>query len=353
MALFDYGNTRLRARLSDLLPIEKLESFSGLTTIESLISSLTKTTYRESIEQALTFAHGYECVNQAMKIASSGIYQDLMRFYQNAEQGKVRIIFYRNDLQNLKAIFRGILHQIPIDQIIESFSHMGTLSESILFQLVKSEDLNDLINRMTVFQLPVSQPLLALRSSRTMITSAEIELAMEKWYFHEIQGLLKGNSEDAQLLRKFYSTEADIVNLNTALRFVGSEKGHEEMGEHIGDYWIEGGDIPIDRWNQLIHIEPVDQMVKQLFNTRYKKYLAEAVNCYQTTGMLSEFENQMRMYLLSWSAGLPSQYPLGIGVVLGFVALKRSEIKNLRWIAKGIESGFEANYIRENLEKIQ
>ncbi|MBM3138088.1 MAG: hypothetical protein FJZ98_07865, partial [Chloroflexi bacterium] len=83
------------------------------------------------------------------------------------------------------------------------------------------------------------------------------------------------------------------------------------------------------------------------------KYLAEAVNCYQTTGMLSEFENQMRMYLLSWSAGLPSQYPLGIGVVLGFVALKRSEIKNLRWIAKGIESGFEANYIRENLEKIQ
>ncbi|MBM3138512.1 MAG: V-type ATPase subunit, partial [Chloroflexi bacterium] len=271
MALFDYGNTRLRARLSDLLPIEKLESFSGLTTIESLISSLTKTTYRESIEQALTFAHGYECVNQAMKIASSGIYQDLMRFYQNAEQGKVRIIFYRNDLQNLKAIFRGILHQIPIDQIIESFSHMGTLSESILFQLVKSEDLNDLINRMTVFQLPVSQPLLALRSSRTMITSAEIELAMEKWYFHEIQGLLKGNSEDAQLLRKFYSTEADIVNLNTALRFVGSEKGHEEMGEHIGDYWIEGGDIPIDRWNQLIHIEPVDQMVKQLFNTRYKK----------------------------------------------------------------------------------
>lgn len=353
MALYDYGNTRLRARLSDLLPIEKLESFAGLTTIESLISSLTKTTYKESIEQALTFAHGYECVNQAMKITSSEIYQDLMRFYQDSELEKIRIIFYRNDLQNLKAIFRGVLHQIPIDQIIESFSHMGTLPENTLHQLVKSDDLNDLINRMTVFQLPVSNPLLVLRSSKSMIRSAEIELAMEKWYFHEIQRLLKGNSEDTQLLRKFYNTEADIVNLNTALRFVGADKGKEEMGDRIGDYWIEGGDISIDRWNQLIHFTPVEQMVKQLYNTRYKKYLAEAVNCYQTTGQLSEFENQMRMYLLSWSAGLPSQYPLGIGVVLGFAALKRSEIKNVRWIAKGIESGFEAAYIRENLEKIQ
>jgi V/A-type H+-transporting ATPase subunit C len=353
MALYDYGNTRLRARLSELLPIEKLESFSGFTTIESLISSLTKTTYKETIEEALTYAHGYECVNQAMKIASAGIYKDLMRFYQDDEQEKVRIIFYRNDLQNLKAIFRGVLHQVPIEQIIDSFSHMGTLPEITLQQLVKSEDLNDLINRMAVFQLPVSQPLLVLRSSKTLLRSADIELAMEKWYFHEIQRLLNGNSEDAQLLRKFYNTEADIVNLNTALRFVGSEKGHEELGDRIGDYWIEGGDITIDRWNQLVHITPVQSMVQQLFNTRYKKFLAEAVNCYQSTGMLSEFENQMRMYLLAWSAGLPSQYPLGIGVVLGYVALKRSEIKNLRWIAKGIESGFEAAYIRENLEIIQ
>jgi vacuolar-type H+-ATPase subunit C/Vma6 len=236
---------------------------------------------------------------------------------------------------------------------MDSFSHMGTLPESTIQQLVKSEDLNDLINRMTVFQLPVSQPLLVLRSSKGVIRSADIELAMEKWYFHEIQRLLNGNSEDAQLLSRFYNTEADIINLNTALRFVGSDKGHEEMGDRIGDYWIEGGDISIERWNQLIYIANVEKMVKQLFNTRYKKYLAEALNCFQTTGMLSEFENQMRMYLLSWSAGLPSQYPLGIGVVLGYVALKRSEIKNLRWIAKGIESGFEAAYIRENLEKIQ
>ena len=43
MALYDYGNTRLRARISRLQSIQTLESFSDLTSIDSFVSSLTKT----------------------------------------------------------------------------------------------------------------------------------------------------------------------------------------------------------------------------------------------------------------------------------------------------------------------
>lgn len=352
MALYDYGNTRLRAKLSNLLAIEKLESFTDFTTIDSLISALTKTPYKESIETALTFAHEYECINQAMKIASAEIFNDLMKFYQDDEKEKTRMIFYRNDLQNLKAVFRGILHQIPLEQITDSFSYMGTISESVLQHLVKSENLDEVINRMAVYQLPVSQLLLQLRTSRPRLTSSDIELAMEKWYFQEIRILLKGNSEDVRLLNEFYQVEADIVNLNTVLRFVGSEIGHEKIGGHVEEYLIDAGNIATTRLMQLTRVTPVEKMIHSLFSTRYGNFLRVAVECFHSTGLLSEFENQMRMYLLTWSAGLPRLFPLGIGVPIGYVALKRSEIKNVRWIAKGIESGFEPSYIRENLERI-
>lgn len=353
MALYDYGNTRLRARLSELLPIDHLESFAGLYSIDSLISALTKTPYKESIEEALTYAHGYECVNQAMKIASAKIYDDLMNFYRQDTQSKIQMIFYRSDLQNLKAVFRGVLHQIPLEQITQSFSHMGTISENVLQQLVKSEDLDELINRLAVFQLPVSHPLLELRNEQSLINSSDIEVAMEKWYFHEIKKLLRGNLEDIRLLREFYQIEADIVNLNTALRFVGSERGHAEMGDRIGEYWIDGGSLSVERWMELVSISRVEKLVQGLFNTRYKPFLSEAINCYQSTKMLSEFETQMRMYLLTWLSGLPRSFPLGIGVPMGYVALLRSEIKNIRWIAKGIVSGFSPDYIREKLERLQ
>lgn len=353
MSLFDYGNTRLRARLSGLLPIEKLASFADFTSIDSLISALTKTEHKEFIETALTYAHGYECVNQAMKMASAAIYQDLMRFYTGHEQAMIRLIFFRNDLQNLKAIFRGMLHQIPVEQITDSFSHMGTIPEAVLEHLIKSENLADVINRMAVYRLPVSDPLLALHSQEKDLTSAEIEQVMEKWYFQELKNLLRGPSEEVRLLNAYYQIEADIINLNTTLRFTGSHSGYTLIGDKLNDYLIHAGNIPLKRLMQLSLEPTVEKMIRGLFNTRYVKYLRKALECYQSNGLMSEFENQMRMYLLAWSAPLPRRYPLGIGVPIGYTAMKRSEIKNVRWIAKGIESGFEPSYIRDNLERIQ
>jgi len=353
MDLYDYGNARLRARLSELQPIEKLESWADLNSIDSLISALTKTSYKTSIEKALTFAHGYESINQAMKFASAEILEDLMRFYPGREQKMIKMIFFRNDLQNLKAIFRGILHGTPLDQVISSFSHMGTIPEPILENMAKTENLAELINRMAVFELPVSQPLLELRFSKAMVSSADVELAMERWYFHEIEKLLTGASESVRLLGKFYQVEADIINLNTVLRFIGSDIDRGAIGEHLADYLLDAGYLGKLRMLKLAQNHSVENFVRSLIDTRYGSYLKIALECFQSTRLLSEFENQMRMYMLNWTARLPRLHPLGIGVPLGYVSLKRSEIKNLRWIAKGIISGFEPPYIRENLERIQ
>lgn len=353
MALYDYGNTRLRARFSSLQSAEKLESLSDLTSIDSLISILTKTPYKEYIETALTFAHGYECVNQALKIASSGIYQDLMRFYQAREREVIQIIFFRNDLQNLKTIFRGILHKIPVDQIIGSFFPMGTISENLLKELVKSGNLDNAIALMAVYHLPVSEPLLRLRSGKKELSSSDIELAMEQWYFLEINKLLRGESEDDKLLSEYYQIEADIINLNTLLRFAGSETGHKAIGDSVNNYFINAGYIRQKKLIDLAKTKSVDEMIHGFYNTRYSAFLRKGLECFHSTNLISEFENQMRMYLLIWSAKLPRRFPLGVGVPLGYVALKKSEIKNLRWIAKGVVSGFKPSFIRENLERIQ
>jgi V/A-type H+-transporting ATPase subunit C len=353
MALYDYGNARLRARLSELQPKEKLESWADLSSIDSFLSALTKTPYQEAIEKALTFAHGYECINQAMKFASAEILEDLMRFYQSPELETIKMIFFRSDLQNLKAIFRGVLHGIALDQVTSSFSHMGTISEPVLKNLAKAESLAELINRMAVYGLPVSQPLLELRFSREMLNSADIELAMERWYFHEINKMLTGASENVRILDKFYQIEADIINLNTVLRFVGSEIDRGTIGEKFQDYILDAGYLGKPRMLKLAQNRGVDNLVRSLLNTRYGTYLRIAIECFQSNQLLSEFENQMRIYMLQWTARLPRRHPLGIGVPLGYVSLKRSEIKNLRWIAKGITSGFEPTYIRDNLERIQ
>jgi vacuolar-type H+-ATPase subunit C/Vma6 len=44
--------------------------------------------------------------------------------------------------------------------------------------------------------------------------------------------------------------------------------------------------------------------------------------------------------------------PLGIGVVLGYIALKINEVNNIRWIAQGANIGLKAEAIHLEVEFI-
>lgn len=351
MALFDYGNTRLRARLSNIQPIEKLEFFADFTNIDSFLSALTKTPYKESIETALTFAHGYACLSQAMRMELVNIENDLNRFYQGAEGRLVSIIFMRDDLLNLKTIVRGQTHEIPLDEIEDSFLSLGTIPLAYLNELAKAKNLDDAVNKMVVYQLPVAEVLLKLRTEKESLNFSEINLVLEKWYFQKIKELLKGSSENILLLQEFYAIEADITNLNTILRMVNLPDGFDYS--NIEEYLITQGNITHKVLLKLSKSGSVEEVIRPLLSAKYGVYLKKGMECYADTHLLSEFENQMRMYMLNWLAKLPKLYPLGIGVPLGYYSRKINEIRNLRWIGKGIDSGFEARYIKEYLVRIQ
>jgi vacuolar-type H+-ATPase subunit C/Vma6 len=353
MALYDYGNTRLRARISRLQSIETLESFSDLTSIDSLVSALTKTPYQESIETALTYAHGYSCISEAMRRELHGIVIDLTRFYEGDARQKIDGIFKRNDLLNIKAILRGLSHEAQLEDITNSFSPLGTIPEPILLQIAKSKDIPEAISRIVVYQLPMAKPLMELKVKHQTSSSSEIELALEKWSFKQIKSDYAGNSEEDRILKEYYAIEADIVNLNNVLRFVNSNEAYTKLGDDIRNYFVDAGNISHKKLLTLAKMTSVEQVAQSLTQSKYGGYLKKALVSFSDTHYLSEFENQMRMYLLKWLSSLPKLFPLGIGVPLGYGAMKQSEIRNIRWIAKGIQSSFNPAYIKGNLEKIQ
>jgi vacuolar-type H+-ATPase subunit C/Vma6 len=351
MALYDYGNTRLRARISRLLSIQTLESYTNLTSIDSLISALTKTAYKESIEAALTYAHGYGCIAEAMQRELKKIVTDLTRFYEGDALENVSIIFRRMDLLNIKAILRGLSHEVKIEDVTSSFSPLGTIPTTILNQIAQSKDVYEAISRIVIFRLPFGQPLMEVKAKNQQLSSADIELALEKWYFDQVDVELQGNSEDAKILREYYAIEADIVNLNTVLRFVSAPEAYNRVEGGITNFLIRPGTFPTPKLVSLSKMKDIESAINSLSRSKYGKYLQEALNCYKDTQKLSEFENQMRMYAMDWLSVLPRQYPLGIGVPLGYTAMKRSEIRNISWIAKGIQSNFEPGYVKDNLER--
>ena len=352
MALYDYGNTRLRARISNFFSPQTLESFSDLTSIDTLISTLSKTHYKNAIEISLTYAHGYGCITEALRRETTDIRQNLKRFYDPGIWEKIKIVFLRVDLQNMKAIIRGICHEARIDTIINSLSPLGTIDEQLLFRIAKSKNISEAIDRIAVFKLDFANVLLEQKSSEKSCTSSDIERTLERWYFNKMSSILKGNDENTSQLWKLISIEADIINLNLLLRFIDAPSSPKLENHPIDYFIIDSGNFRRSQIIQLSKESSVENVIARLASSHYHNYLLEALSCYRENGLLSEFENKLRIYALKWLALLPKLNPFGIGVPMGYVALKKSEIRNIRWIAKGIYSGFEPEYIKENIEKV-
>ena len=353
MALYDYGNTRLRARISNLFSIQMLESLADLATIDSLISSLSKTHYKSSIEISLTYAHGYGCIIETLRRELTEIRQTINRFYDEDLWKKIRIIFLRVDLQNIKTIIRGISHGVRIDTIINSLSPLGTIPERVLSGIANSKNIADAIDKTAIYGLDFSDELLEQKSSERSCCSSEIERTLEFWYFKKMGSILCGRDGNTQLLQKYNFIEADIVNLNILLRFVDAPLSPEIENHPIDYYIIDSGNISRNQIIKLSKENSIKNVITKLASSHYHDYLLEALSCFEENGLLSEFENKIRIYALKWLALLPKLNPFGIGVPMGYVAMKKSEIRNIRWIAKGIYSGFEPEYIKENLERVR
>ena len=353
MALYDYGNTRIRARISNLFTIRELESFAELTTIDSLISALSKTHYKDSIEISLTYAHGYGCITEALQRELIGVRRNISRFYDKDLWEKIKIIFLRVDLQNIKTIIRGISHGERIDIIINSLSPLGTIPNQFLTQIAKSKNIASAIDKIVVYKLDFASELLALRSSEKSLFSSEIERILEIWYFKKMSLVLSKRDENTQLLRKYTEIEADIVNLNVLLRFVNTPTSPEIENHPIDYYIIDNGSFSRGLILKLSKENSVKSVIKWLASSYYHDYLLEALSSFEKNGLLSEFESKIRLYALKWLALLPKLNPFGAGVPMGYVAMKKNEVRNIRWIAKGIYSGFEPEYIKENLEGVR
>ena len=353
MPLYDYGNTRLRARISNFFSIHTLESFADLTSIDSLISQLSKSHYKKSIESSLTHAHGMTCIMQAIRQEYSNIRFTLERYYDPALWEKIQVIFLRADVQNVKSVFRGIAHNAGIDTIINSLSPLGINPENMLTSIARSKNIQEAIDKTVVFGLGFADDLIKLKTPKELCESSEIERTLELWYFNKIGAILSSNDENTKLIRKLNIIEADIVNLNILLRFVNAPSSPDLENESIGYYLIDGCSFSRDLFLKLSRETTVKNAISHLPPNPYNNYLLEALSQYEETGLLSVFENKMRMYKLKWLSQLPKQHPFGIGVPMGYVALKESEIRNIRWIAKGIYSGFKPDFIKNNIENFK
>jgi vacuolar-type H+-ATPase subunit C/Vma6 len=159
------------------------------------------------------------------------------------------------------------------------------------------------------------------------------------------------------LLVSAFALEADLANVLTALRFAHSPREREALREKYhtddaGRFFIEAGRIPPGTLSEAAARDTVPSAVEALSGTLFDSALRAGVEVYSRTNRLSDIERKLRQVRLVQRMGMIEKDPLGIGVTLGYIALKVNEIGNLRWIAHGLGLGLAPDAIKADLELV-
>lgn len=340
---------------SRLLARRELEALAETGSLQGMVSALAKTAYRKSIESALARASGLEVISQAIRMDLISTLGKARGFYSDDAGSMVAIALRPYDLHNLKTILRGLARNIASAEILEALVPVGELKYAVLSELSRAQGPRAAIDILASMNEPIAQPLLRLRARQPGADVPEMELALDQWHYQEARKYMESAPSAAEVLDAALKLDADINNVLSMLRFVQEpderRRLHEQMGfSDLSLLLVEPGLLAPATLVRMGSQDSMDTAVELLAGTRFEPALRDGLQAYKHTNRLSEFEVHLRRYRLSWLSKLIFKDPLGIGVFLGYLALKIAEINNLRWITNGIHLRLESREIKAGLE---
>lgn len=355
MSGYDYGNARLRAMKSRLLLTRDLELLIDSKTVQGLIAALIKTPYRRTLELALAQTSGMDCITSALRNDLIATVEKVRQFYEDQPARLVALALRTYDIQNLKAILRGLARNVASGEILAALLPVGDLTFDVLNELSNAAGPRPAIDRMAGMGLPAAAPLLELRTERPGADSVEMELALDRWHYLEARDYLKDVNGEGSVLFTALKTDADITNLLTVLRFANEPVETRLLKERFGTpdithLLVGPGSLSFGSLRRAAAQEMLKAALEVFAGSSYGAALRAGYQSYERSRRLSDIERQLRRYQLHQAAGWITKDPLGIGVVLGYLALKINEMGNIRWIGRGLQLELKADEIRAGLE---
>jgi V/A-type H+-transporting ATPase subunit C len=296
-----------------------------------------------------------DCLSEALHYDLINTLGKVQKFFEGQAGEVVAMVLRTFDIQNLKAILRGLSKQAATGEILSTLSPIGELKDNTLAELASFPSPRAAIDVLASLGFFFAHPLLKLRAEHPGAGIPEMELALDRWFYQEIFQYLQSNPRVGSVLLSAMQLEADLTNLLTVLRFAhapGERKFLREWlhTDELTPLFVEPGKLQFTLLARAGSQDTVSAAVEILAETPYDPPLRAGLKAYAQSALLSDFEKQLKRFRLTWMSRQITKDPLGIGVLLGYMALKVNEVSNIRWIAQGINLGLKAEAIRSELE---
>jgi ATP synthase A1, C subunit len=330
----DYGyvNARVKGMNSILFNRKYYDTLILKADIDSLITELEKSPYKNEIEEGCVLHPGILGIEYALRKNLIKNYHKILGLVRG-DIGEIYINVFLNrwDIQNIKTILRGKnIHASP-NEILECLVPAGELDEATLTELMKQQDIRSVIDLLATWQISYSHPLtMYLDEYSEKNDLAVLEYALDKYYYEHSLSIVAGKKYDSRIIHDLLATEIDIVNIKTILRVIRDSIDIEETQSML----LPGGKIfKHKNLLELINTNSIRDVVRKVESTPYS-FLSDIPEQAFLTDKISAFEKELDRYIIRKGIRTLRGDPLSISIVIGYLWAKFNEITNIRIIAR-------------------
>jgi V/A-type H+/Na+-transporting ATPase subunit C len=250
----------------------------------------------------------------------------------------IEFVLVRWDMMNVQIILRAKHAGRHTEEILSNLVPVGRLNAAALKEVASQPDVAGVVGALGGLDHPLAVPLAeglaAYQKSQDLLT---LELRMDRFYATYGLRVARGRGHDEQVVRSLLQDQLDATNVRTAVKLqqVDALPKEEKL-----KFFIPGGRLSEHVFLLLADRATVEQ------GLRLVRVLGFSVRAADDP---AAFEREIDVALLRAQVDLYLNDPLGIDVVIAYLAMKYREVVNLRLIARAKALGIPRDRVRKEM----
>lgn len=333
---YPYVAARVRARKSRLLKADTYRKLL-LMSVPEISRYLGESEYRREMAESAGLLDGAALVEFASYRNLARSLKEVLGYCRSELRVMVASYLGKWDAHNVKAVLRGRYAGAPADEIEAQLIPAGSFDIRFLKSLMGRENNGEIVAAARRRGLPLSEDALISYMQAGRLSTLEDDI--DRGYYARLLGS-GGDDEAKAVFISFVRREIDVHNLQTLLRL----KTEGLLQQQIMQFMLPGGlEFGGRSLARIAGLESAQDVINAI--RLRKRYAAAEEGGGSGWQGLRLFALALdRMHALE-SQKLERLYPLSVLPVLDYMLRKETEVRNLRILARGKQSGLQQEEI--------
>ena len=338
---YSYTSARVKAKKSKLLKEEDYNKMLMMS-VPEISHYISDAGYSKEMADLGNRYEGLSLVEYATYANMAKAFRSILNSSTGALSRMVNAYLTKWDFENLKTIMRGKKYGLPIEEIREDLVPAGNLSMDDLDKMLSLTTIEDILAAFSK-KIHIVVPDDVISSYKTNGILGSIEDVLVKEYYKNLLASISSSDRPTQIFRTYIKTCIDLKNVETVLKF----KADGITGDVVVEYWIPGGtEVDETVMSQLAAAQDIQAAVNEMQQLRMYSEIKDSLSQDST---ILDVVGVINKYRVELANKVGHMYPLSVIPVVDYMIHKENEVRNIRMIAHGTDSGLDRDTMKKLL----